>query len=482
MRGNPAIDRPAGNSPFTLLTWLVLAVASLLAAIWLWSCWCSFPSNPWNDIRVAPAIALHHGISIYTTEGFGPVSTWIYGPVSLLLLWPAGLASTAAGAIEAAGGIHIGLRVAGFILVCLYWPVSPSPASPTRDRQRRLAAALIAILLVQYESSSGYLVFSSDSPGLVFGLLSMLAVAHRHYWMAATCAAAAVACKQTLLGVAVAEVVWLFAAVSSREAGRQSLRCLVMGMAIALPTIGFFGAAGLWHTMVELPARFPSVAAIGRLREHQIYLGCHLGLPLVAMAGWWRYFFQRNSPVLLPALAFLCTLPLSLAGLMKVGGNVNAVHSFCLWFSPVLVALVSTGPFLRLGQAGCLALATVAVAVAGLWTQITPLRVRPNVQAYREAAQLAARMPERIWFPMNPIVTLYSDGRFYHDYDGLLERVIAGQRLSDEQFFAHMPRHRQVTATLLPIGWGPADQSEARLPKDSPLSSYGNWQLQGTVP
>ncbi|MEJ1973212.1 MAG: hypothetical protein WDM96_12355 [Lacunisphaera sp.] len=480
MRSKPAGDQVTGNSPFTLLTWLVLAVAGLLAAAWLWSCWCSFPSNPWNDIRVAPAIALHHGISIYTPEGSGPVSTWIYGPVPLLLLWPAGLASTAAGAIAAAGAIHIGLRVFSLILVCLYWPASQPPASPARDRQLRLAAALLSILLVRNESS-GYLVYSSDSPGLVFGLLSLLALSSRRYWTAAACAAAAAACKQTLLGVAVAEIVWLFAAVSAREAWRQSLRCAVAGAAIAISAIGFFGTAGLWHTMVELPASFPLVEPLERLRRHQVHLLLHLGLPLAVMAGGWRFFFRRTSPVLLPTLAFLCTLPLSLVGLMKIGGNVNSLHSFWLWFPPVLIAVISTGSFLRLGPAGGLALAMLAAGVAGCWMQITPLRVRPNVQAYREAAQLAARLPEGIWFPMHPIVTLYSDGRFYHDYDGLLERVIAGQRLSDAQFFAHMPRHRQVTATLLPIGWGPADQAEARLPADLPVSISGSWQLQGAM-
>jgi hypothetical protein len=81
---------------------------------------------------------------------------------------------------------------------------------------------------------------------------------------------------------------------------------------------------------------------------------------------------------------------------------------------------------------------------------------------------------------MHPSVTLYSDGRFYHDFDGILERTIAGQRLSDAHFFSGLPARHRVTATLLPIGWGPADQTEARLPSNLPVSVYGNWQLQGT--
>jgi len=473
-------QKPADpRSPLSVLTWVSLSVAGLMVATWLWSCWCSFPSNPWNDIRVAPAIALHHGISIYSTAGAGPVSTWIYGPVPLLLLWPAGLASTASGAIQIAGAIHIGLRVLGIVLVCLYWPVGNPAVSSVQHRQRRLVAALVAILVAKADASSGYLVFGADSPAVFFALLSLLALSHRHYWLAAAGVAAAIACKQTILGMFIAEVLWLALALSVREAGRFALRCLLMGTTIALISISCFGAAGLWHTMVDLPSRFPSTDLVERLRYHQTYVGLYLAAPLLAMTVGRKFFFRRESPLLLPALAFLATLPLNLAGLCKVGGNLNALHGFWLWFPPVLVTVLDSSAFVRRGQSACLALATGSAILASLWLHNTPLRVRPNLQAYREAEFLAARMPGKIWFPMHPIVTLYSDGRFYHDYDGLLERVTAGQPLGEAQFFAHLPRDRKVTATLLPVGWGPADRSHARLPPDAPANIYGNWQLQG---
>lgn len=464
----------------TWLTWFGLGVAALLTAIWLWSCWCGFPGIPWNDIRVAPAVALHHGISIYSLTTSGPVSTWIYGPLPLLLLWPAGLAPDAIGAIETAGAIHIVLTVLALGLTCLLWPASQETNSPAQEWQRRLAAALICVLFVRNESS-GYTVYCADAPGLAFGLLSLLALSHRREWTAAMCAAAAVACKQTLIGVGVAQLVWLFMTVSPRAAGLQLGRCFVAGIALAIPAVGYFGGPGLWHTMIELPGRFPWAALPDRLHDHGPYLLVHLGLPVAGMIMWRRFFFSRKSPVLLPSLAFFCVLPLSLAGFLKIGGNINSLHSFWLWFPPALVALVSGKSFARLGQAGCLVLAMMSAALASVWLQISNLRVLPNVQAYREAAYLASRMPEKIWFPLHPLVTLYSDGRFYHDFDGLGERVLAGQRLTDEHYFAHMPRHRQVTATLLPIGWGPADTAEARLPKDTPVSTFGLWRLDGTL-
>ncbi len=479
MRTVPAENPSAPRPLLTLLTWVVLSAASLFTALWLWSCWCSFPSNPWNDIRVAPAIALHHGISIYTPAGSGPVSTWVYGPLPLFVMWPAGFATSAAGALEVAGAIHIVLRILVIGVVCWFWPAAPG--APGRNGRLRFGALLLAVLLVRNESS-GYLVYSADAPGLAFGLLSLLALAHRRDWIAAACAAAAVACKQTLLGVAAAEIIWLLATVSAGAALRQALRCLAAGAVVAAGAIGCFGFPGLWHTMIELPAHFPWSAPVERLLYHQTYLWLHVVLPLAVIAAGRRFFLRRESPALLPALAFLCTLPLSFAGFLKIGGNVNALHSVWLFLPPALAALVSSPACVRRAPAGGLALATLAAVVAGAWLQTSVVRIRPNVAAYREAALLAQRLPGKIWFPMNPVVTLYSDHRFYHDYDGLLERVVAGQGISDAQFFAHMPRQRKVTATFMPIGWGPADQAPARLPANAAVSvsPFGYWQLQGS--
>jgi hypothetical protein len=480
LRFRPMRNQTAGaavtstDAILTRTTWLALGLAGLLTGLWLWSSWCSFPSNPWNDIRVAPAVALHHGISIYTTANEGPVSTWIYGPLPLLLLWPAGLASNATGAIQVAGALHLGLKALPLVLVCLLWPSSrPAP----RNWAVRLGAALLCVLLVR-NASAGYLVYTADTPGLAFALLGLLALVRQHRAAAALCAAAAVACKQTFVGVAVAQVVWLFFADSPRAAGVQLGRCLVGGLAAAALAVLCFGGPGLWHTMVDIPARFPFAPAAERLRLHWVYLTLHVVLPLVGMLAWRRFFFARQSPVLLPALAFFCLLPLSFTGFHKSGGNVNSLHSFWVWFPPVLVALATAWPESRANRLAGLVLAISAAALASLWLQITPLRVRPNLQAYEEARHLATHQRGRVWFPMHPLVTLYSDGRFYHDFDGLNERLIAGNRLTDEHFLAHMPRRRQVVATLLPIGWGPADPAEARLPANTPVTQFGSWQLQ----
>jgi hypothetical protein len=485
IQGHPTRDerreRGTGETSalFSLLTWLALGLGALLTGIWLWSCWCSFPGIPWNDIRVAPAVGLSRGISIYGTEGVGPVNTWIYGPAPLIVLLPAGLASTAAGAVMIAGAIHVALTAMGLAFVMYRWPVSV-PSVGMQNWQLRTLTALLCVLLFRNENA-GYIVYTADTPGIIFGLLSLLALSRGYYWAAAAGAAAATACKQTFLGLGVAEIVWLYFAVSPRAASLHLVRCVVAGGLVAAIAVAYFGVAGLWHTMVALPSSFPWAAPVSRIREHELHLALHVLLPLVGVIVFRRLVFSRHSPLLLPALALVCTLPFGLVGFFKIGGNVNSLYSFWLWFPPTLAVLATHEKMRHLGQKGILGLALIAASIASLWLRWSNVRVIPNIQAYREATYLAVRMPQRIWFPMHPIVTLYSDGRFYHDLDGIRERAIGGIPMSDDHFFSHLPRTREATATLLPVGWGLADISDGRLPPDLPVRTFGLWRIDGEL-
>jgi hypothetical protein len=169
---------------------------------------------------------------------------------------------------------------------------------------------------------------------------------------------------------------------------------------------------------------------------------------------------------------------MGVAGFLRIGGNVNSLHSFWLWFPPTLVVLALNTGFARWSR---YALAISAVALASYWLQISHLPTQPSTLAYSQASYLAERMPEKIWFPLNPLITLYSDKRFYHDLDGLGERTLAGQHLTPQHFYAGMPRQRQVSATLLPVGWGLWGMENARLPEDTPVRSFGQWRLDGKL-
>lgn len=452
-----------------------LGAATGLTLFWLWCCWCGFPAIPWNDIRVAPAIALHQGLSAYSTATAGPITTWTYGPVPILLMWPAGLAATAAGALQAAGAIHIGIMVGVLVWVCFAWPVQPGA---NLDPGRRFMAALLCVLLVR-NPTSGYVVFCADSPGVALGLLSLLALARGHRWAAAAMAATAAACKQTMVDIALAECLWLYVAVAPKEAAYHALRCMAAGLFVAIACIPLFGAAELWYSLVELPRRFPSVPPWPRLGDHLPYLAGHVLLPGLVLAAGRRRIFRRESPFLLPALAFCCTLPLGFAGLFTVGGNVNSLHSFWLWFPPTLLLFLGAAPAAWFGVKTRLGVALLLAALATGWIQSSGLPARPNLRVYRDAAELTRLMPGRVWFPLHPVVTLYSDRRLYHDLDGLTVRKIVGEPVSDEHFRSFMPLRRQVCAMLLPVGWAVTDIRLARLPAGSTTRVFGVFQLDG---
>ncbi|HVZ63201.1 MAG TPA: hypothetical protein VG936_01330 [Lacunisphaera sp.] len=452
-----------------------MAVGSLCTAVWLWGCWCGFPAIPWNDIRVAPAVALHRGISAFSTASAGPLSTWTYGPVPILLLWPAGFASGAAGAVQVAGIIHIITTIAAFALVAFGWPTA---AGRDGTMGVRFGAALLCVLLVR-NPTSGFLVFCADAPGIAFGLGSLLALARGDRWTAAVCAAAAAGCKQTMVDVGLAEFVWLWVAGSPRDAIHHLARCAAAGLVLAAASVALFGGAAFWYTAVVLPGRFPSAPWLPRLLDHGPYLLAHVGLPVLIMSMMRRRIFRRDSPYLLPALAFLVTLPLGFAGLLKVGGNVNSLHSFWLWFPPTLVVFAADARSGRFGRLVAPGLALLTAAVSSCWLVTSRLPARPNLRAYDDAARLTQLFPQRIWFPLHPLITLYSDGRLYHDLDGMTVRRIAGVPVSDEQFFSGMPAHREVCAMLLPVGWAVTDIRLARLPAGSTTRVFGVFQLDG---
>src|SRR4051812_13567734 len=114
----PAANRPPSSWP----VWVGCVIDGGAAAAFLWSTWCLFPTPDWNEVRLAPAFALRHGLVVYPPSGGGPLSTWIYGPLPLVLNLPATFASSATGALEIAGAINALTLLAPLVLVC--WTAS----------------------------------------------------------------------------------------------------------------------------------------------------------------------------------------------------------------------------------------------------------------------------------------------------------------------------------------------------------------------
>jgi hypothetical protein len=455
------------------LTYVVLAVTGLLLGLWLWSRFCLFPSIPWNDIRLAPSIALSQGWPVYPTTTSGTITTWMYGPLPLLYLWPASWAPTASGALMVAAGLTILLTLVPLALVCAAWPVTSAGTDAPAGRLTAFVGCLALWPALHYS------VIFSDNLAIACGLLgNLLLVRARQpwqHWLAALAAVAAIGCKQICLGIPLAQVIWM-GLVAGRAAGiRHLVRCLVSGAILGGALIVGFGWSGLWFTLAQVPAGLGFVPDLGgRLLAVAPTMSIHLGLPLLVMLIWRRAF---TGPLLLPAVSWLCTLPFGVAGMLSLGGWTNSVHSFVLWLPPVLIALLAgkrSGP-LRSSVPMLVALGTAAL-VSGRLLRTPDLPLRPKTDDYQLAAQIAIRHPQGVWFPLHPLVTLYSDRKYYHDEDGLFVRKMAGRPPSSAQLASQLPAAMQLIA--LNQNWNDWGIARRMLPANSRQTTVGNWVLR----
>lgn len=458
----------------------ILGAAVAPVALWLWVCWCIFPVSVWNDVRLAPAFALARGLPLYPAEDSGAVGTWIYGPLPLLLWWPATWASSAAHAMLTAGTINLLMTVAAIGTVCAAWP---APAESSLTPSDRLLAAALAIALwprasLQYLQADNVTV----ALGLIGNLLLVRSRASAWRWGAAVFAVAGMACKQTSFGVPMAQIIWLGVTAGRTEALRHLGRCLGAGLAFTVAVGIGFGWTGTILNLFILPSRLPwTNAFLRRFVDLAPELSIHLALPALVMVTCHRAVWRRESALLLPSLAWLCALPPGMASLLKIGGTINSLQSLAYWLPPALV--VALGAARRLRRItwvfpsmalACLAICAVRLAGASAhpW--------RPLTEHYRQAEFLARSFRNEIWFPWNPLVTLYSEDCLYHAEDGLYVRFLAGHALTLAHARAHLPPRMYVIA--LPRGgtdWGIALHF---LPPGARRAEFGLWTLYSWLP
>ena len=477
---SPAMSGPPDTAPqrpglpgARIATQCAVLFSSLILAVWIWSRICRFPSIPWNDMRLAPTIALAQGWSVFSTATEGTISTWMYGPLPLLFFWPASWANTAADALIVAGVLNVLLTLVPLAVVCFAWPTGVDRPNSILGR----GAAFLLCLALWPELH--YSVHFSDNLavacGLVGNLMLVRARSSRELWLAAIVATAALACKQISIGIPLAQVIWMGVVHGRSAAIRHAARCILAGIVIGVLGIAAFGWAGLWFTLVEVPYGLEWAAQpMQRLQMVAPELALYLGVPPIIMIA--RRAIFSSSPLLLPSLAWICTLPLGVAGFFKVGGWTNSIYSFVLWLPAVLTTFLAAHGSERRRQAAQLAAVIMATAIAsGRVVKEPDFALRPQVAAYREAEQLAEHFPRAIWFPVHPLITLYSDHSYYHDEDGFYIRMKAHKRYTPDQVAQHLPSEMRVMAFR--NGWNDWGIARRMLPPDPVQSNLGNWTL-----
>jgi hypothetical protein len=399
----------------------------------------------------------------------------MYGPLHLLLLWPATWAQTAYQALLIGGALNAALSVGAIIMVCLAWP-TPYPLA----RIWRLTAAALVVLIWP---AANWLFLQADSTSVAVGLIANLALVRwpspRGRWAAALLASATLLGKQTSLAVPLAQLLWIGAREGGRAAGNHALRLVGAGGFWGVLLLAGHDVRDLWFNLIATPGHLPWAADIWqRMPDLAPFLVVHLGLPTFVWLAWRRWDRPAVSTGALPLLTWACSWLLGFAAMLMVGGSINVLQGLHLWLPAGIVitcAVVASRPTLRprLGPG----LAIVALGLSAWRFALEPtLVLRPDPRIYQEAAALAAQHRGHVWFPWHPLVIVFSDQRRYLDEDGLLVRFLAGNPVEMQTALAHLPpKFDTLILRLHAADWGIA---EGITPADSQITVQGAWRVR----
>lgn len=419
------------------------AVALAAAGLCAWTAWCEFPAFAWNDLRLAPAFALRHGAEVYPQLGDGPLSTWIYGPVGLLLNLPATWASSALAAVQSAGMINLLVVIAPLALVFF-------SAAPLRARGTATAGLALALAVLLLPRST-LMLQVSDHAAVAFGLLSSwylaraAAPATGRLVGAAALATLAIWSKQLAVFVVVGQFFYLWLG-GERVVAMRYAAVVAIANALALGAAALaFGWGNLWLNLVSIPGRLPwAEDPLHRLGLHAaLLLGQYalpwLGLVLLRRTRHWPARDTETGRFLRCSLCVsLALLPIGLASLLKYGGNTNVLHSW----GHLLPALLVLGLSRDLPRPAFPALAALAFALQ--LPRTAEWRFLPARESYDRAQQIVATHPGTTWFPTHPVISFYADGRLWHTHDGIVTRDLAGLGLREADFRRHLPTDLRV--------------------------------------
>jgi hypothetical protein len=440
---------------------LALLAATLGALGYLWSVWCEFPFQGWNDVRLAPAFALRHGINPYPLLNGGPLFTWIYGPVGLFVNLPATLASTPLAALQIACLTNMLTVLAPAVIIFF-----GSTELRSHGLMTPAFASAAAAMLVPRAS----LVFQvADNAAVAFGLLSCWCLARVVRLSGARLALAAALCvlaicsKQIAVFLLPAQVIFLWLASERAVAIRYVTWVGAFGLAALTMSGAYFGFENLWLNVVAIPRRLPWGELGPQLRNPPWALMARIVAPALGLVVLWRKglwpgrdresgrFFQ------IAVLASAAMLPAGVTAFFKIGGSSNSLHSWSYVFPALLFAwLARERAATRSGAIRILLAVTFVLLVRK--TELLSLPRRPFTQHLEAAAQLTAASPHRLWFPQHPVLTFYADRKLWHSEDGIITRHLAGYPLGELELYRHLPPNLEGVVYISAINFSSALQ------------------------
>jgi len=445
-------------------------------------------SDSWSFIRLAPSIAQSRGTPLYHPDGQGPLLGWSYGPVMPLVNLPLGLLSDPSAAL-------IGSALINAVLLLLPLLLAIGSALPPDPKSRvtgiLILAALHAILMHVVPSLYWLRRIQVDAFAMGLWLLGIVLllradsgrpVSPRRLWAAAVCVVASAFSKHNELVLAAIPCVYLWIRDGRLSALRMALALAVLGFGGVLLCVLAWGWEAVFLNLWLVPARHPwsESGAAGLWSALEFFLDGSRGFlglfAALAVADFWLGPRGKNlrdliadRPWLLPAAAALLIFPVSLVGRNKVGGDDNSFHS--VYFMAAAIGMIAAR-WTTDAKPAALGMSIPIVAVLVAVTGTAFYRQGPQSLDAQFAGSLLRREyrfsrehPGEVWFGADPLVTLYSDGKVYHQGYGVFDRTLPNFPPTPRHLREHLPARLRWVSTPPPPFWRPEGLVPIRAPE-----------------
>ena len=420
-----------------------------------------------NAVRLQRSFVLAAGEPIYPAEDSGPILLALYGPVGAVAYLPATLMPTPASAVLAGQALSL-----VFFLLPAAFLVRARPGASGEPVSRAAAAfglVLVAALVIDLPPLE-YVAFTIhvDAPAVALGVLSWAALLrargpHETRWLvaAALLASLGVWTKLMLLPLLAALPLWALATGGWRRALRLAVVLTVVLAAVsALMVLAFGPLDRLIFNTWTIPTRhtsehFADPAVLLRAAKRlltQNAVAWALWLAVLAARLTRRTEDRLQDPALAYGALGLVLVPISILGLLKTGGDVNA-FSYVLY--PVVIGTVLSlvdgsrrsvlARRVLAGLPSCLLLAVMALQEPGFlesWRR--PLRT--SELPHQIAFEYARDHHGEVYFPRITLASLMGEGRAYHQLVGIIDREIAGFAPTEEHLRACLPEKMKGVA------------------------------------
>ncbi len=423
------------------------------------------PGMPWNNVKLAPAIALWHDYNLYPPLDGSPLTDWVQGPIGALIYSLAIVGGNANGMLSLA-------MIIQFVMVML--PAILLMLRSAAHQPQRAAVGFSLLLGFTLATDAGMnivLTLVLDSIAMSFLLLALLAIrpdethpSTRREILCGLLLALAIWTKQTLLFGAAGLVIGSMLLLSVRCGLRIALAAIVGCFFLLGLFSAIFGFHDMKFWMWDVVSRHPWIEIItGQPRPFSEVLLIAMnavapGFVLLIGVAWLRKGQHASQPATRD-LAMLCIiaiaqLPAAIIGLAKAGGWLNHPGTVAYFFAVAACCIISrpsqkTPASTHTLRADAWVALAVPLAVLILGDSLQKLRQAIHSGTRHQLTlteSLVRQYPTQIHLPWTPLASLSVERRLDHIEYGLVDLQLAGFHLTPDLYLKGLPPNLRFVA------------------------------------